>query len=629
MARGPKKHLKRLAAPKHWMLDKLGGVFAVRPRSGPHKLRECLPLNLFLRNRLKYALNYSEVKKIMRQRVVKVDGKIRTDHKFPAGFMDVISIERTNETFRLLYDVKGRYTVHRITAAEGQFKLCKVKALHVAKKNIPYITTNDGRTIRYPDPHIKVNDTVVIDLTSNKITDYVKFEAGNLAMVTGGRNVGRVGVIGHREKLPGAFDIIHIKDAAGHSFATRVTNVFVIGKGNKALEMRTKLWKALNGLICVYKPVDLSISGLKKQIVKRICADGNEVVGMPRLPMIKVPIVEPHETSGALLVVGEQEIQDYTLHPLVCGETFRPEDIRLEEVHFMESTSSGVCVTSVFALNDECDKIPEIQARSWVNNYRLEGIFGRETNKHTIKGRVTLRADYGVLNFLRVYDYFEIFFNAFCEGSWAYTMNSSTPYNTKRNLSDHVTRHRLQKLLARVQSEYRKMAFQAAEVDLQSEAAFEIARKGLPRAQLAGAQIVYKCDVKHFSLPFFALQVQCVGETDAFLSELRLNQRIWHVNNVPMCSIYWITDVEIIFRSTFGPFHVDHALLEKQISLQNIIRNIELCRRIMKNLPEDDPDVVTEGTSQYEEGRDVVDGLDLQVDQEYDAMKPVWSRNYT
>ncbi|CAJ0588276.1 unnamed protein product [Cylicocyclus nassatus] len=207
-------------APKHWMLDKLGGVFAVRPRSGPHKLRECLPINLFLRNRLK---------------VIKVDGKIRTDHKFPAGFMDVITIERTNETFRLLYDVKGRYTVHRITAAEGQFKLCKVKALHVAKGNIPFITTTDGRTIRYPDPHIKANDTVVIDLSSNKITDYVKFEAGNLAMVTGGRNVGRVGVIGHREKLPGGFDIIHIKDAAGHSFATRVSNVFVIGKGNKAL----------------------------------------------------------------------------------------------------------------------------------------------------------------------------------------------------------------------------------------------------------------------------------------------------------------------------------------------------------------------------------------------------------
>jgi small subunit ribosomal protein S4e len=27
MARGPIKHLKRLNAPKHWMLDKLGGTW--------------------------------------------------------------------------------------------------------------------------------------------------------------------------------------------------------------------------------------------------------------------------------------------------------------------------------------------------------------------------------------------------------------------------------------------------------------------------------------------------------------------------------------------------------------------------------------------------------------------------
>jgi ribosomal protein S4E len=30
MPRGPKKHLKRLNAPKHWMLGKLGGIFVSR-----------------------------------------------------------------------------------------------------------------------------------------------------------------------------------------------------------------------------------------------------------------------------------------------------------------------------------------------------------------------------------------------------------------------------------------------------------------------------------------------------------------------------------------------------------------------------------------------------------------------
>uniref|UniRef100_A0A1A9VTX1 40S ribosomal protein S4 n=1 Tax=Glossina austeni TaxID=7395 RepID=A0A1A9VTX1_GLOAU len=52
-ARGPKKHLKRLAASKTWMLNKLGGVFARRPSTGPHKLRESLPLMIFLSSRLK------------------------------------------------------------------------------------------------------------------------------------------------------------------------------------------------------------------------------------------------------------------------------------------------------------------------------------------------------------------------------------------------------------------------------------------------------------------------------------------------------------------------------------------------------------------------------------------------
>jgi len=235
MARGPKKHLKRLAAPRHWMLDKLGGVFAPRPACGPHKLRESLPLVLFLRNRLKYALTYDDAKKICKQRLIKVDGKVRTDMRFPAGYMDVISIEKTGETFRLLYDVKGRYAVHRITEVEAKFKLCKVKKVMVGPKGVPALVTHDARTIRYPDPHVKVNDTAVVDIATGKITDYVKFDQGNLCMIIGGRNMGRVGIVGHRERHPGSFDIVHIKDAAGHTFATRLANVFIIGKGPKAL----------------------------------------------------------------------------------------------------------------------------------------------------------------------------------------------------------------------------------------------------------------------------------------------------------------------------------------------------------------------------------------------------------
>lgn len=98
MPRGPKKHLKRLAAPKHWMLDKLTGTWAPKPSPGPHKTRECLPLIVFLRNRLKYALTRKEVMSIMMQRLIKVDGKVRTDQTYPAGFMGMCYSQRALES---------------------------------------------------------------------------------------------------------------------------------------------------------------------------------------------------------------------------------------------------------------------------------------------------------------------------------------------------------------------------------------------------------------------------------------------------------------------------------------------------------------------------------------------------
>ena len=72
-----------------------------------------------------------------------------------------------------------------------------------------------------------------MDLETGKIADLVKFDNGNVCCVTGGRNMGRVGVIVHRERHLGGFDIVHVKDALDRQFATRLSNIFVLGQGNK------------------------------------------------------------------------------------------------------------------------------------------------------------------------------------------------------------------------------------------------------------------------------------------------------------------------------------------------------------------------------------------------------------
>jgi len=229
------------------MLSKLGGCWAIRPGTGPHKLRESLPVAIALRNRLKYALTRREVIMISNRRLVHVDGKVRTDPRYPTGFMDVLHLDKSDENFRVLYDIKGRFVLHRIAAEEASYKLCRVMKLSKGKKAsighnafqtgqmkaIPYIVTHDGRTIRYPDPKVEVADTVKFDMKTNKVVGHLKFDVGNLAMVTKGANIGRVGVIVHKERHPGSFDIVHLKDRKGNAFATRSGNVFVIGENNQ------------------------------------------------------------------------------------------------------------------------------------------------------------------------------------------------------------------------------------------------------------------------------------------------------------------------------------------------------------------------------------------------------------
>jgi small subunit ribosomal protein S4e len=150
---------------------------------------------------------------------------MKVDFKFSP---DVITIEKSGEHFRLLYDVKGRFTIHRITAEEATYKLLKVRRVAIGAGAVPHVVTHDGRTIRYPDPAIKANDTVKYDFEQGKITDFVKFDTGNIVMVTGGRNMGRAGVIVHREKHIGGFDIVHIKDSLDRTFATRYVHLVVV-----------------------------------------------------------------------------------------------------------------------------------------------------------------------------------------------------------------------------------------------------------------------------------------------------------------------------------------------------------------------------------------------------------------
>lgn len=200
------------------------------------------------RNHLKVALTSREANIIVQDKEagIKIDNKIRRDPRFPIGIMDILTIVKTNENYRLLYDVKGRFTLLKIKDTEARYKLMKIKARAVGPNKVPYIVTHDGRTIRFPNPDISEGDTIKYDLEKNQISEWFKNEPGHLAYITGGNNVGRVAQIIHIERHLNSFDIVHLKDGNGKSFATRKSNAFIIGNKKPLISLPEHEGKYLN-----------------------------------------------------------------------------------------------------------------------------------------------------------------------------------------------------------------------------------------------------------------------------------------------------------------------------------------------------------------------------------------------
>jgi len=167
--------------------------------------------------------------------MIKIDGKVRRDPRFPLGMMDVVTIEKTNENFRILLDTKGRFNPHRIDQKEAGFKLCKVIRKRIGKNKVPHIVTHDGRTIRYPHPDVQINDSLMYNFSTGETQGIVKFQNNAIVMITGGNNIGRIGHLQSMEKHPGSYEIAHVRDSTGNIFATRLGNVMVIGDSKAAV----------------------------------------------------------------------------------------------------------------------------------------------------------------------------------------------------------------------------------------------------------------------------------------------------------------------------------------------------------------------------------------------------------
>ena len=228
-----KKHLKRLTIPKSWPIKRRGIDFIIRPHPGPHSIKLGLPLNLVMRDMLKIGKNSKEVKRILHDNEILIDGIRRKELKFPVGIMDVIELKKKNEFFRVVLN-KGKINIIPIDKKEAELKPCRIIGKNKVKGKTQ-INLYDGKNILVEKDEYKVGDTLVISLGKNEIKEHIKLEKGCIVYLIGGKHSGSIG------KIEGIIsNKITYKGEDGEIIETLKKYVFVIGKEKPVVSLARK-----------------------------------------------------------------------------------------------------------------------------------------------------------------------------------------------------------------------------------------------------------------------------------------------------------------------------------------------------------------------------------------------------
>lgn len=244
--KGPKRHLKRLLAPKFWPIHRKEAKWTVRPSPGPHPINRSLPLLLIIRDILGYAKTAREARRILTEGRVKVDGKIRRDYKFPVGLMDVIEIQDVNEAYRVIPLPRKGLSLHSIGEEEVKFKLCRIENKTTVDGGHIQLNLHDGRNIlvKVNDPTnpeedaYKTLDVLKISLPEQEIEEHIRFKEGSLVLVTWGKSMGQIGRI--KEIIRGIgrrMSIITLESPDGELFQTSLEYVFPIGRDKPLISL--------------------------------------------------------------------------------------------------------------------------------------------------------------------------------------------------------------------------------------------------------------------------------------------------------------------------------------------------------------------------------------------------------
>lgn len=147
---------------------------------------------------------------------------------------------------------------------------------------------------------------------------------------------------------------------------------------------------------------------------------------------------------------------------------------------------------------------------------------------------------------------------------------------TARATYDHIFSGKLISLIASMQASHQRQMFEMSGVDIQSQAAYELACKGPIRPLNRNNPIIYGIQLIEFRLPVFMLEIQAMNAAEDYLCSL-ISEIGLQLRSVAHCTKIRCT--------RYGFFTFEDSLLRGKWRTQNVLENMVLSRRIISENP--------------------------------------------
>ncbi len=220
------KELRRLIVPKSWPVKRKAHYWVTKPSPGAHSISGSVPVNVVARDMLGLCDTANEVRTIISNKDMLVDGKKVTNIKQGVGLMDVVSFPKMDAHYRMLVDRRGKLRLVKVAEEMASWKLCRIENKTTIRGGKTQLNLHDGRNVLVEEDNYKTGDVLKIEMPSQKILDVYKLAQGNMALITSGSHAGKVAVV---EEIipthPSSENLVNFTDGS----STTKSKVFIIG----------------------------------------------------------------------------------------------------------------------------------------------------------------------------------------------------------------------------------------------------------------------------------------------------------------------------------------------------------------------------------------------------------------